>query len=143
MVAPTFTVLNSVQPGGIHPSPLQTTGGNGALTGQEVQITLNFLTPFNLDEGHFFFVPQVNNQRRAVLLALGVAAHHRRWRNNAISTGVTDLQYGLEIKSRPRLAARREDIVGGTPAHLQRGVLTRRYSGTGAIGRGGIWPDWH
>ena len=34
VVAPTFTVLNSVQPGGIHPSPLQTTGGNGALTGQ-------------------------------------------------------------------------------------------------------------
>ena len=59
VIAPTFTVLNSVQPGGIHPSPLQTTGGNGALTGQEVQITLNFLTPFNLVDSHLFFVPQV------------------------------------------------------------------------------------
>lgn len=59
VIAPTFTVLNSVQPGGIHPSPLQTTGGNGALTGQEVQITLTFLTPFNLVDSHLFFVPQV------------------------------------------------------------------------------------
>jgi hypothetical protein len=59
VIAPTFTVLNSVQPGGIHPSPLQTTGGNGPLTGQEVQITLTFLTPFNLTDSHLFFVPQV------------------------------------------------------------------------------------
>jgi len=47
VLAPTFTVLNSVLPGEIHPSPLQTTGGNGPLTGQEVQITLTFPTPFN------------------------------------------------------------------------------------------------
>jgi len=32
VLAPTFTVLNSVQPGGIHPSPLQTTGGKGSGT---------------------------------------------------------------------------------------------------------------
>ena len=38
VLAATFTVLNSVQPGGIHPSPIQTTGGNGPLTGQEVQL---------------------------------------------------------------------------------------------------------
>ena len=51
-LAPTFTVLNTVQPGGIHPSPGQTTGGNGALTGQEVQINMTFLTPFNLVDSH-------------------------------------------------------------------------------------------
>ena len=51
LVSATFTALNSVQPGGIHPSPLQTTVGNGPLTGQEVQITLTFLTPFNLAAG--------------------------------------------------------------------------------------------
>jgi PEP-CTERM motif-containing protein len=55
----TFTALNSVQPGGIHPSPSQTTMGNGPLTGQEVQINLTFTTPFNLPADHFFFVPQV------------------------------------------------------------------------------------
>jgi hypothetical protein len=33
----TFTASNSIQPGGIHPEPGQTTGGNGPLTGEEVQ----------------------------------------------------------------------------------------------------------
>jgi len=58
-LAATFTALNSVQPGGIHPSPLQTTGGNGSLTGQEVQFNVTFQTPFNLSADHYFFVPQV------------------------------------------------------------------------------------
>jgi hypothetical protein len=56
-----FTAANSVQPGGIHPIPNQTTGGNGPVTGEEVQFNVNFTTPFSLpaDPGHFFFVPQV------------------------------------------------------------------------------------
>src|SRR4051812_17183802 len=53
-----FTALNSVQPGGIHPKPDQTTGGDGSVTGQEVQFNVD-LTPFNLPAGHYFFVPQV------------------------------------------------------------------------------------
>jgi hypothetical protein len=60
ILAPSFTVLNSVQPGGIHPSPGQHTGGDGPLTGQEVQFTVNFTTAFNLPAGHYFFVPQVD-----------------------------------------------------------------------------------
>jgi hypothetical protein len=59
VLSPTFTALNSVQPGGIHPSPVQTTGGNGALTGQEVQFNITFTTPFDLAADHYFFVPQV------------------------------------------------------------------------------------
>jgi len=59
VLAPTFTALNSVQPGGIHPSPLQTTGGNGPLTGQEVQFNVTFSNPFDLPPDHYFFVPQV------------------------------------------------------------------------------------
>jgi hypothetical protein len=55
----TFTALNSVQPGGIHPSPGQTTGGNGPLTGQEVEFDVTFTTPFDLPADHYFFVPQV------------------------------------------------------------------------------------
>jgi hypothetical protein len=54
-----FTVLNSVQPGGIHAFPNQKTGGDGALTGQEVQFTVTFTTPFDLPADHYFFVPQV------------------------------------------------------------------------------------
>src|SRR5215467_1257588 len=41
VLSSTFTALNSVQPGGIHPMPDQTTGGNASLTGQEVQINVN------------------------------------------------------------------------------------------------------
>jgi hypothetical protein len=54
-----FTANNSVQPGGIHPVPGQTTGGNGPITGQETLISVNFSTPFNLPAGQYFFVPQV------------------------------------------------------------------------------------
>src|SRR5262247_869839 len=56
---PTFTAANSVQPGGIHPMPGQTTGGNGPVTGQEVQIDVTFESPIDLASGHYFFVPQV------------------------------------------------------------------------------------
>src|SRR6478672_3516698 len=59
VLSATFTALNSIQPGGIHPKPGQTTGGNGPLTGQEVQFNITFTTPFNLPADHYFFVPQV------------------------------------------------------------------------------------
>src|SRR5436309_6133783 len=59
VLASTFTALNSVLPGGIHPIPGQTTGGNGAVTGQEVEFDLTFTTPFSLPPDHYFFVPQV------------------------------------------------------------------------------------
>jgi hypothetical protein len=57
-----FPAANSVKPGGIHPlpgPPPQTTGGNGSVTGQEVQFNVNFTTPFDLLADHYFFVPQV------------------------------------------------------------------------------------
>jgi len=53
-----FTANNSIV-NGINPSPGQTTGGEGAVTGQEVQFNLTFLTPFDLPADHYFFVPQV------------------------------------------------------------------------------------
>ncbi len=40
-----FTALNSVQPGGINPKPGQTTGGDGPITGREVQFSID-LTAF-------------------------------------------------------------------------------------------------
>jgi hypothetical protein len=54
-----FTAANSVQPGGIHPIPNQTTGGDHGITGEEVQFNITFTTPFNLPSDHYFFVPQV------------------------------------------------------------------------------------
>jgi len=56
---PAFTASNSVQPGGIHPVPNVFTGGNGPVTGQEMRISVNFTTPFDLPADHYFFVPQV------------------------------------------------------------------------------------
>lgn len=53
------SALNSVQPGGIHAKPLQTTGGDGAVTGEEVEFSIAFTTPFDLPADHYFFVPQV------------------------------------------------------------------------------------
>ncbi len=58
-LSPTFTALNSVQPGGIHAKPGQTTGGDGAVTGEEVLFSVDFSRPFRLPAGHYFFIPQV------------------------------------------------------------------------------------
>jgi uncharacterized protein (TIGR03382 family) len=59
VLAASFTALNSVQAGGIHPKPGQTTGGNGQVTGEEVRFNITFTTPFLLPADHYFFVPQV------------------------------------------------------------------------------------
>jgi hypothetical protein len=58
LLAASFSALNSVDTG-IHPSPNQTTGGDGPVAGQEVLFTPTFTTPFDLPAGHYFFVPQV------------------------------------------------------------------------------------
>jgi hypothetical protein len=58
-VASSFTAAKSIQPGGIHPTPGQTTGGDGQVNGQEVQFDVSFTDPFSLGPGHYFFVPQV------------------------------------------------------------------------------------
>ncbi len=56
---PTFTALNSVL-NGIFPIPNQTTLGEGAVTGREVQFDFSLLGPaLNLPADHYFFVPQV------------------------------------------------------------------------------------
>ena len=55
----TFTANNSVQPGGIHPMPGQTTGGDRPVSGEEVEFDVNFATPFSLPPDRYFFVPQV------------------------------------------------------------------------------------
>jgi hypothetical protein len=59
LLSANFSALNSVLPGGIHPQPGQTTGGNGPVSGQEMQFNVNFSNPFDLPADHYFFVPQV------------------------------------------------------------------------------------
>jgi hypothetical protein len=52
-----FTAANSVL-NGIHPLPTVFTGGEGPVTGQEVQLSFS-ITSDMLAAGHYFFVPQV------------------------------------------------------------------------------------
>jgi hypothetical protein len=56
LLNPSFTALNSVLDGGIKPFPDQFTGGNGPLTGEEVQFNITFTTPFMVDADHIFSV---------------------------------------------------------------------------------------
>ena len=116
VLSSSFTVLNSVQAGGIHPAPGNITGGNGALTGQEVQITVNFLTPFDLPANHYFFIPQV-----------GVTGGQFYWLSasrpvsgagtTSFPAGVTDLQAWIrDANLDPDWLRVGTDIVGGGPA---------------------------
>jgi len=53
-----FTALNSIL-NGIHPGQTPATGGEGAITGQEVEFDFSFNKAIELPADHYFFVPQV------------------------------------------------------------------------------------
>jgi hypothetical protein len=59
LISPTFTALNSVL-NGINALPNQFTGGEGAVTGEEVQFNVTFNAPFVLGPDHVFFRPEVD-----------------------------------------------------------------------------------
>jgi PEP-CTERM motif len=113
-----FTASNSVQPGGIHPKPNQTTGGDGAVTGDGSVFNITFTTPFLLPADHYFFVPQVELSDGAFLwlsAARPIAAS-----GTPFPPGVTDLQSWTRDESEagidPDWLRVGTDIVGGTPA---------------------------
>jgi len=54
-----FTAANSVV-NGINPLPNQFTGGEGPVTGEEVEFDVAFSTPFSLGPDHVFFRPEVD-----------------------------------------------------------------------------------
>jgi hypothetical protein len=127
----TFTsALNSVQPGGIHPlpgPPAQTTGGNGPVTGQEVQFNITFTDPFALPADHYFFVPQVAVAGGEFLWLSGT-------RPVAFPPGFTDLQeWTRDANLDPDWLRVGTDIVGppatGGPAPTFNGA----FSLTGAV----------
>jgi hypothetical protein len=106
---PSFTAANSIL-NGINPKPNQFTGGEGAVTGQEVQFSVNFTNPFNLPADHYFFVPQVE---------LTGANDNFLWLSTAraapIFTG--DLQAWIRNANLdPDWSREGTDIVGGNPA---------------------------
>jgi hypothetical protein len=117
VLSASLTTMNSVQPGGIHASPNQTTGGNGPLTGQEVQINLTFSTPFDLSPDHFFFVPQVSLTNGGQFYWLSASRPISGAGTTPFPAGVTDLQaWTRDANLDPDWLRIGTDIVGGSPA---------------------------
>jgi len=111
----TFTANNSVQPGGIHAKPLQTTGGNGPVTGEEVEFDLSFTNPITLPPGHYFFVPQVEMSTGDFLWLS--APRPIVPPGTSFPPGFTDLQsWTRDANLDPDWLRVGTDIVGGTPA---------------------------
>jgi hypothetical protein len=127
---PTFTAQNAVLPGGIHPSPNQTTGGFGlAVTGQEVRISVTFTSPFTLPADHYFFVPQVSLSSGDTFLWLS-APRPIVPPGTAFPPGFTDLQTWVRDEAlQPDWLRVGTDIVGGaTPP-----TLTRAFRSTACL----------
>ncbi len=122
VVATTFTALNSVF-NGIHAMPGQTTGGEGAITGQEVMFSVNFSTPFNLPADHYFFVPQVQ-----ITTANGQfywLSGTRPLSPSPFPAGTTDLQAWIRNANLdPDWLRVGTDIVGGNPAPTFNGAFS-------------------
>jgi hypothetical protein len=57
------------------------TGGEGAVSGQEVRFIVNFTSPITLDPDHYFFIPQV-----------GVSSGEFFWLSAPAPTATGDLQ---------------------------------------------------
>ncbi|PWV65771.1 PEP-CTERM sorting domain-containing protein [Plasticicumulans acidivorans] len=121
LLTPSFTTLNSIQAGGIQPTPNQTTGGNGPITGQEVQIDVTFDTPIDLAAGHYFFVPQVEVSGIDSFLWLSAP--------RPISFGTGPFSPDLQAWTRdaqldPDWLRVGTDIVGGSPAPTFNGAFS-------------------
>ncbi|HEY2864399.1 MAG TPA: PEP-CTERM sorting domain-containing protein [Casimicrobiaceae bacterium] len=112
-----FTALNSVQPGGIHPKPGQTTGGDGLVSGEEVLFNITFTMPFDLAPDHYFFIPQVEITDPAGNFLWLSAPRPIVPPGAPFPAGFTDLQsWTRDASLDPDWLRVGMDIVGGTPA---------------------------
>ena len=115
VVSASFTAANSVPPGGIH-LPSTPPGGDGPVTGEEVQFSVNFAMPFLLPADHYFFVPQVELSDGTFLWLSALRPIDAS--GTPFPPGFTDLQSWT--RDDPGIAPDwlrvGTDIVGGTPA---------------------------
>jgi hypothetical protein len=115
VVSASFTAANSVQPGGIH-LPSTPPGGDGPVTGEELQFSVNFAMPFLLPADHYFFVPQVELSDGTFLWLSALRPIDAS--GTPFPPGFTDLQSWT--RDDPGIAPDwlrvGTDIVGGTPA---------------------------
>ena len=131
-----FTVSNSVLPGGIHPLPNPTTGGDGAVTGEEVEFAVNFLTPFDLLADHYFFVPLVEVTGGIGDFLWLSAPRPIVPPGTPFPPGSTDLQtWTRDDFLDPDWLRVGTDIVGGTPAPTFNAVfsLTGESAASGSV----------
>ena len=107
-----FTVANSVVDG-INKAPNQHTGGEGAKTGEEVAITINFTTPIILPAGHYFFRPEVEVTGGDFLYLS--APKPIVFPGTSFPPGFTDLQAWIRNANlKPDWSRIGTDIIGGT-----------------------------
>jgi hypothetical protein len=110
LLSGSFTAANSIV-NGINKSLTPLTGGEGAVTGQEVTFTINFTTPFLLPAGHYFFKPEA-----------GLSAGTFLWLSTArggalpvFPSGTADLQAWIRNTNLdPDWLRAGTDIIGGT-----------------------------
>jgi hypothetical protein len=113
ILSPSFTAANSVL-NGIHPIPNFHTGGEGSVTGQEVQFNVIFSTPFSLPADHYFFVPQVQLSSGDFFWLS--AARPIVPPGTPFPAGFTDLQEWIRNENlAPDWLRVGQDIVGGSP----------------------------
>ena len=111
----TFSSNNSVQPGGIHPVPGDSTGGDGSITGEEVQFNITFTVPIDLPADHYFSSLKSRSSNRAGISS-GCLPPGRSGRREPLSLrALRTCRAGREPISRSRLVACWQDIVGGSP----------------------------
>ncbi len=113
VVQPTFTanksVVNGISVG---------SGGNGAVTGQQVQFNVIFSTPFTLPADHYFFVPQVELSS-GDFLWLSVPRPIVK-PDTPFPAGFTDLQSWMRNENLdPDWLRIGTDIIGGTTFNSQ------------------------
>jgi hypothetical protein len=102
VVAPNSNAANSVVTG-IHPKPNQTTGGEGAVSGEKVQFDVTLIPPLQLASGHYFFIPKA-----------GLSSGNFLWLSAAGPSQAGDLQAWIrDANLDPDWLRIGTDIVGG------------------------------
>lgn len=103
LLSPVFAASNSVV-NGINPIPIQTTGGEGPVIGEEVQFDVTLTKPIMLPPDHYFFVPMVR-----------LSSGNFLWLSAPGPTLSTDLQAWIRNANLvPDWLRVGTDIVGGT-----------------------------
>ena len=145
-LASSLTVANSIL-NGIHPAPNQATGGDGPVTGQEVQFKVTLTSPFILPAGHYFFVPQVQVSGPVTSNFYWLSAPHPIVApGTPFPAATTDLQAWIRNSALdPDWLRAGTDIVGGTTPPtfnaaftLDNAPLSLGFSGQPLPGRIGV-----